>query len=45
VLTPGAPLGLLTNLVQTWPVCLLPNCTVFLLLLCSDKAEVLEPWN
>ena len=43
VLTPGAPLGLLTNLVQTLAGVLLPSATVFLLLLCNDK-EVLGPW-
>ena len=40
VLTPGTPLGLLTNAVQT---VLLPSATVFLLLLCNDRA-VLGPW-
>jgi len=44
VLTPGAPLGLLTNLVQTLAGVLLPSATVFLLLLCNDK-EVLGPWT
>jgi len=43
VLTPGTPLGLLTNLVQTLAGVLLPSATVFLLLLCNDKA-VLGPW-
>ncbi|GAC1524772.1 MAG: divalent metal cation transporter [Ramlibacter sp.] len=43
VLTPGTPLGLLTNLVQTLAGILLPSATVFLLLLCNDKA-VLGPW-
>jgi Mn2+/Fe2+ NRAMP family transporter len=43
VLTPGMPLGLLTNLVQTLAGVLLPSATVFLLLLCNDKA-VLGPW-
>ena len=43
VLTPGMPLGLLTNLVQTLAGVLLPSATVFLLLLCNDK-EVLGPW-
>ena len=43
VLTPGAPLGLLTNAVQTLAGVLLPSATVFLLLLCNDK-EVLGPW-
>ncbi|PXV53638.1 NRAMP (natural resistance-associated macrophage protein) metal ion transporters [Dyella jiangningensis] len=43
VLTPGMPLGLLTNAVQTLAGVLLPSATVFLLLLCNDKA-VLGPW-
>jgi NRAMP (natural resistance-associated macrophage protein)-like metal ion transporter len=43
VLTPGAPLGLLTNAVQTLAGVLLPSATIFLLLLCNDKA-VLGPW-
>ncbi len=43
VLTPGAPLGLITNAVQTLAGVLLPSATVFLLLLCNDKA-VLGPW-
>jgi NRAMP (natural resistance-associated macrophage protein)-like metal ion transporter len=43
VLTPGTPLGLLTNAVQTLAGVLLPGATVFLLLLCNDKA-VLGPW-
>ena len=43
VLTPGSPLGLLTNAVQTLAGVLLPSATVFLLLLCNDKA-VLGPW-
>jgi len=43
VLTPGAPLGLLTNAVQALAGILLPSATVFLLLLCNDKA-VLGPW-
>ena len=43
MLTPGAPLGLLTNAVQTLAGVLLPSATVFLLLLCNDKA-VLGPW-
>jgi Mn2+/Fe2+ NRAMP family transporter len=43
VLTPGTPLGLLTNLVQTLAGVLLPSATVFLLLLCNDR-EVLGPW-
>ena len=43
VLSPGTPLGLLTNAVQTLAGVLLPSATVFLLLLCNDKA-VLGPW-
>jgi Mn2+/Fe2+ NRAMP family transporter len=43
VLTPGTPLGLLTNAVQTLAGVLLPSATVFLLLLSNDKA-VLGPW-
>jgi hypothetical protein len=43
VLTPGTPLGLLTNAVQTLAGVLLPSATVFLLLLCNDTA-VLGPW-
>ena len=43
VMTPGAPLGLLTNAVQTLAGVLLPSATVFLLLLCNDK-PVLGPW-
>ena len=43
VLLPGAPLGLLTEGVQTLAGDLLPSATVFLLLLCNDKA-VLGPW-
>ncbi|CCG41431.1 NRAMP family divalent metal transporter [Magnetospirillum molischianum] len=43
VLTPGTPLGLLTNAVQTLAGILLPSATVFLLLLCNDRA-VLGPW-
>lgn len=43
VLTPHAPLGLLTNAVQTLAGVLLPSATVFLLLLCNDEA-VLGPW-
>jgi Mn2+/Fe2+ NRAMP family transporter len=38
-----ALLGLLTNAVQTLAGVLLPSATVFLLLLCNDKA-VLGPW-
>ena len=43
VLTPGAPLGLLTVAVQALAGVLLPSATVFLLLLCNDRA-VLGPW-
>lgn len=44
VLVPGTPLGLLTNAVQSLAGVLLPSATVFLLLLCNDKA-VLGPWR
>jgi NRAMP (natural resistance-associated macrophage protein)-like metal ion transporter len=43
VLTPHVPLGLLTEGVQVLAGVLLPSATVFLLLLCNDKA-VLGPW-
>jgi NRAMP (natural resistance-associated macrophage protein)-like metal ion transporter len=43
VLIPGAPLGLITEAVQTLAGVLLPSATVFLLLLCNDHA-VLGPW-
>ena len=43
VLTPNVPLGLLTSAVQTLAGVLLPSASVFLLLLCNDKA-VLGPW-
>ncbi|MEU7044193.1 NRAMP family divalent metal transporter [Streptomyces varsoviensis] len=43
VLAPGAPLGLLTEGVQALAGVLLPAATVFLLLLCNDRA-VLGPW-
>ena len=43
VLAPNIPLGLLTAAVQTLAGVLLPSATVFLLLLCNDKA-VLGPW-
>jgi Mn2+/Fe2+ NRAMP family transporter len=43
VLVPGAPLGLLIEGVQVLAGVLLPSATVFLLLLCNDKA-VLGPW-
>lgn len=44
VLIPGTPLGLLTNAVQSLAGVLLPSATVFLLLLCNDRA-VLGPWR
>ena len=43
VLTPHLPLGLLTQGVQVLAGVLLPSASVFLLLLCNDKA-VLGPW-
>lgn len=43
VLIPNAPLGLLTLAVQALAGILLPSATVFLLLLCNDRA-VLGPW-
>jgi Mn2+/Fe2+ NRAMP family transporter len=43
VLLPNSPLGLITVAVQTLAGVLLPSATVFLLLLCNDKA-VLGPW-
>jgi Mn2+/Fe2+ NRAMP family transporter len=43
VMAPGTPLGLLTNAVQALAGVLLPSATVFLLLLCNDRA-VLGPW-
>ncbi len=43
VVIPGAPLGLITEAVQTLAGVLLPSATVFLLLLCNDRA-VLGPW-
>ncbi|GAA0397607.1 NRAMP family divalent metal transporter [Streptomyces luteireticuli] len=43
VVIPGSPLGLLTEGVQTLAGVLLPSASVFLLLLCNDKA-VLGPW-
>ena len=43
VMTPGTPLGLLTNAVQALAGVLLPSATVFLLLLANDEA-VLGPW-
>ncbi len=43
VLIPGSPLGLITEGVQVLCGMLLPVATVFLLLLCNDRA-VLGPW-
>src|SRR6202171_990506 len=43
VLIPHAPLGVITLAVQVLAGVLLPSATVFLLLLCNDKA-VLGPW-
>jgi Mn2+/Fe2+ NRAMP family transporter len=43
VLIPGSPLGLFTEGVQVLAGVMLPSATVFLLLLCNDKA-VLGPW-
>jgi hypothetical protein len=43
VLAPGSPLGLITEGVQVLAGVLLPSATVFLLLLCNDRA-VLGPW-
>jgi Mn2+/Fe2+ NRAMP family transporter len=43
VLIPGAPLGLITTGVQALAGVLLPSASVFLLLLCNDRA-VLGPW-
>ncbi len=43
VLIPGAPLGLITTAVQALAGVLLPSASVFLLLLCNDRA-VLGPW-
>jgi Mn2+/Fe2+ NRAMP family transporter len=43
VLIPRAPLGLMTEGVQVLAGVLLPSATVFLLLLCNDRA-VLGPW-
>jgi Mn2+/Fe2+ NRAMP family transporter len=43
VLVPRSPLGLLTVGVQVLAGVLLPSATVFLLLLCNDRA-VLGPW-
>ncbi len=44
VLIPGAPLGTITIAVQALAGVLLPSATVFLLLLCNDRA-VLGPWT
>src|SRR5271166_6319630 len=43
VMIPGAPLGLIIEGVQVLAGVLLPSATVFLLLLCNDRA-VLGPW-
>ncbi|MFS0718941.1 NRAMP family divalent metal transporter [Arthrobacter sp. 1P04PC] len=43
VIIPGSPLGLLTVGVQVLAGVLLPSATVFLLLLCNDRA-VMGPW-
>lgn len=43
VLIPHAPLGLITTAVQALAGVLLPSASVFLLLLCNDRA-VLGPW-
>ncbi|MGH3726927.1 MAG: Nramp family divalent metal transporter [Mycobacterium sp.] len=43
VLIPNAPLGLMTTAVQALAGLLLPSASVFLLMLCNDKA-VLGPW-
>jgi hypothetical protein len=43
VLLPGAPLGLITLAVQALAGTLLPGASLFLLLLCNDRA-VLGPW-
>lgn len=44
VILPGSPLGLVTEGVQVLAGVLLPSATVFLLLLCNDRA-VLGPWT
>ncbi|HVC85020.1 MAG TPA: Nramp family divalent metal transporter [Solirubrobacteraceae bacterium] len=44
VLIPGAPLSVITTSVQALAGVLLPSATVFLLLLCNDRA-VLGPWR
>jgi len=43
VVSPGLPLGLVTTGVQALAGVLLPSASVFLLLLCNDRA-VLGPW-
>jgi Mn2+/Fe2+ NRAMP family transporter len=43
VLIPGAPLGVITEVVQALAGILLPAATIFLLMLCNDR-EVLGPW-
>jgi Mn2+/Fe2+ NRAMP family transporter len=43
VLIPSAPLGLITTSVQALAGVLLPSASVFLVLLCNDRA-VLGPW-
>jgi Mn2+/Fe2+ NRAMP family transporter len=43
VLIPNAPLGLITTAVQALAGILLPSATVFVVLLCNDRA-VLGPW-
>src|SRR5439155_10312320 len=43
VLIPRAPLGLITTAVQALAGILLPSATVFVVLLCNDRA-VLGPW-
>jgi NRAMP (natural resistance-associated macrophage protein)-like metal ion transporter len=43
VLIPSAPLGLITTAVQALAGVLLPSASVFLVLLCNDRA-VLGPW-
>lgn len=43
VLIPATPLGIVTTAVQALAGVLLPSATVFLLLLCNDRA-VLGPW-
>jgi NRAMP (natural resistance-associated macrophage protein)-like metal ion transporter len=44
VLIPNAPLGVITEAVQALAGVLLPSASVFLLLLCNDRA-VLGPWR